>query len=165
MIITVLNRAEAERASPDIILTHAIISIGEPEPRREGSPGPASFAENPWRRGILRVQFYDIDIESITNAGYIHEIQKSGGKGLMTDDHANQILDFVVDMKGKIELLICHCEGGISRSSATAAAILRILTGSDNKIFNDPRYIPNMFVYRKILNAWQERGGEWKTEE
>jgi len=156
-MITVLNREQAEKVSGDIILPHAIISIGDPEPRREGSPGLANFAENPWRRGVLRVQFYDIDMISITNAGYIHEIQKSGGKGLMTDDHANQILDFVEEMKGKIELLICHCEGGISRSSATAAAILRILTGSDDKIFNDPKYIPNRFVYRKILNAWEER--------
>ena len=157
MIITVLNREKAEGLSPHVILPHAIISIGEPKPWRESYPGPASFADNKLREGVLYLEFYDIDVLSITNAGYKHEIQKQGGKGLMTDDHANQILDFVEDMKGKIEVLFCQCEGGISRSSATAAAIMRILTGSDDRIFNDIKYTPNMFVYRKILNEWERR--------
>jgi len=157
MIIRVLSREEAEGISPLVIIPHAIISIGEPEPRREGTEGQAEFADNENRKGLLRVEFYDIDMLSITNAGYKHDIEKSGGKGLMTDEHAKQILDFLEDMKGKIEVLFCHCEAGISRSSGAAAAIMRILTGSDDKIFNDPRYIPNMFVYRKILDMWEKR--------
>lgn len=157
MIITILSREEAEGISAHITLPHAIISIGEPEPRWGGSSDPAKFADNDLRLGILRLKFYDIDMLSITNAGYKHDIQKSGGKGLFTDDQAVQVVNFVNKMLGKIEVLICHCEAGISRSSGMGAAINLMINGSDKEIFNNVKYLPNMFVYRKVLNAWQER--------
>ena len=160
MIISVLNREEAEGLSAHIIFPHAIISVGEPKPWRENYPGPAKFANNKLREGVLYLEFYDIDVYSITNAGYLLEIQKmkkEHGSGLFTDDHAKQILDFVNELRGKIEALICHCEAGISRSAGMAAAIERILTGSDERVFNNIKYIPNMFVYRKILNEWERR--------
>ena len=160
MKIVIEGREMAEKLAPLIILPHAIISIGEPEPRREEDTGPAKFGESKQRLGLLRLQFYDIDVDSITNAGYLLEIrkmQKEYGNGLFTDDQADQIVDFVENMRGKIEVLLCHCEAGISRSSGMAAAIMRILTGSDDEVFNNPKYIPNRFVYRKILNAWERR--------
>lgn len=156
MIISILNREEAEGLSAHIILPHAIISIGEPKPWRENYPGPAKFADNDLRMGVLYLEFYDIDMLSITNAGYKHDIQKSGGKGLFTDDQAIQVVDFINEMKGKIEVLVCHCEGGISRSSGMAAAINLTINGSDREIFNNVKYLPNMFVYRKVLNAFME---------
>lgn len=160
MKVIALSRLFAERISGELKEPHAIISIGDPEPSRERGTGQAEFAENEYRIGLLRLDFYDIDVTSITNAGYVIEIQKALKEyehGLFTDELANQILDFVEEMKDKVKVIVCHCEAGVSRSSGTAAAILRILTGSDDKIFNDPRYIPNIFVYRKILNAWEER--------
>lgn len=163
MIITAMSRLYAERISSDIILPHAIISIGEPKQCKDERLNRAEFADNEHRKGVLYLQFYDIDVDSITNAGYILEIKKiktEFGSGLMTDDHANSIIEFYQEMLGKIEILICHCEAGVSRSSGVAAALMRIHTGSDDKIFNDSRYIPNRFVYRKILNAWEERRAE-----
>ena len=160
MKVIAVSRLFAEKLSGELDMPHAIISIGEPEPRREGDSDQAQFADNEHRKGLLRLEFYDIDMNSITNAGYILEIQKEYGHGLMTKAHANQILDFVEEVKDKIEVILCHCAAGVSRSSGTAAAILRILTGSDDKIFNDKRYIPNMFVYRMILNTWEERSHE-----
>jgi hypothetical protein len=154
MIISIHNREEAEGLSPHIILPHAIISIGEPKPWRENYAGPAKFADNDLRLGLLRLEFYDIDVLSITNAGYKHDIQESGGKGLFTDEQAVQVVDFINEMKGKIEVLMCHCEGGISRSSGMAAAINLMINGSDEEIFKNIKYLPNMFVYRKVLNAW-----------
>ena len=164
MIITIFDREGAERLSAYVILPHAIISIGEPKPWRENYPGPAKFADNKLRKGVLYLEFYDIDVYSITNAGYRLEIQKmkkEHGSGLFTDEHAKQIVDFVNEMKGKIEALICHCEAGISRSSGMAAAISLVVNGSDVEIFNNPKYLPNMFVYRKTLNAFI---GEEKDE-
>lgn len=157
MIISIMSRVMAESMAPLTIIPHAIISIGEPKPWREDYT-LAEFADNDLRLGILRLEFYDIDMLSITNAGYKHDIQESGGKGLFTDEQALQAVDFVNEMKGRIEVLICHCEGGISRSSGMAAALSLMINGSDEKIFNNIKYIPNMFVYRKVLNAWQYRG-------
>lgn len=155
MIISILSRKKAEGISAHIILPHAIISIGEPKPWREDY-APPEFADNDLRLGVLRLEFYDIDMLSITNAGYKHDIEKSGGKGLFTDDQAFQVVNFVNEMKGKIEVLICHCEAGISRSSGMAAAINLTVNGSDEEIFKNVKYLPNMFVYRKVLNAFME---------
>lgn len=156
MIIVIEGRTIAEKLAPLIILPHAIISIGEPKPWRE-KYSPAKFTDNEKRLGLLCLEFYDIDMLSLTNVGYKHEIEKSGGKGLFTDEQALQVVDFVNKMKGKIEMLLCHCEAGISRSPGLGAAISLMVNGSDKKIFDNSCYRPNMFVYRKILNAWQER--------
>jgi len=158
MKVIALSRLFAEKMSGELDVPHAIISIGEPKRCKDERLNKAEFADNEHREGVLYLQFYDLDMSSIEDADVLREVQKEYGHGLMTDDHANQILDFVEEMKDKVELIVCHCGAGVSRSSAVAAAILRILTGSDDKIFNDPRYIPNRFVYRKILNAWEERG-------
>ena len=157
MKVIALSRLFAEKVSETLDMPHAIISIGEPKQCKDKGLNKAEFADNEHRKGVLYLQFYDLDMASIEDAHDLREIQKKYGYGLMTDDHANQILDFVEEIKDRVELIVCHCEAGVSRSSGVAAAILRILTGSDDKIFNDRRYIPNIFVYRKILNAWEER--------
>jgi predicted protein tyrosine phosphatase len=75
---------------------------------------------------------------------------------LFTENDADQILDFV-ESHPEAELIIVHCDGGVSRSAGIAAALSKILTGSDFNIFNSKRYQPNMHVYRTILNRWHSR--------
>lgn len=48
--------------------------------------------------------------------------------------------------------IIVHCDAGVSRSSGIAAAILKAYTGDDSRIFNNPRYRPNMRCYRFVLD-------------
>ena len=52
-----------------------------------------------------------------------------------------------------VDKIIVHCGAGQSRSAGVAAAILKYYTGDDSKIFNNPRYTPNMLCYRRILEA------------
>lgn len=52
--------------------------------------------------------------------------------------------------------VIVHCDAGISRSSGIAAAILKAYTNDDTKIFNSPKYRPNMLCYRTTLNELLE---------
>lgn len=163
MKVIALSRLFAERWSGLIEIPHAIISIGDPP--RKGHIGPfplsfdcgskATFADNPQRVDILWMQFYDLDLSSIDEPSEARIILKEYGHGLFTEDHAKQILEFLEAVKDEVRAIMCNCEAGVSRSSGVAAAILRILTGSDDKIFNDPRYIPNRFVYRTILNVWE----------
>ena len=71
---------------------------------------------------------------------------------LMSSDEAKAIVDFVERNKDKY--IIVHCDAGISRSSAVAAAILKYYTGDDSRIFDSRRYSPNMWCYRKVLEAF-----------
>ena len=41
----------------------------------------------------------------------------------------------------------------ISRSSGVGAAILKHYTGDDSSVFENPRFHPNMWCYRKTLSA------------
>ena len=71
---------------------------------------------------------------------------------LFTNDMAIQILDFV--NKNFNPYIIVHCQAGVCRSAAVAAALSKIMLNKDDEIFKTK--IPNMLVYRKILQAWFE---------
>ena len=51
-----------------------------------------------------------------------------------------------------VDVLCCHCEQGVSRSAATAAAAAEILGQSNDEFFRDP-YFLNVLVYTSILKA------------
>lgn len=73
---------------------------------------------------------------------------------LMSDEDAKTVVDFVERYKDK--RILVHCDAGISRSSAVAAAILKHYTGDDSMIFDSRWYNPNRWVYRKVLEAFED---------
>lgn len=66
--------------------------------------------------------------------------------------HANSIVSLVKENVGKVEVIICQCDAGISRSAGIAAALAKCIQGYDHKYFE--RYHPNRRVYRMIINEW-----------
>jgi len=78
---------------------------------------------------------------------------KKSGVGLFKPQQAKQILELIEKHKDKLELIVCQCEGGISRSSGTAGALSKILNGDDTVFFKAP-YSPNRLVYRIILSVY-----------
>lgn len=75
---------------------------------------------------------------------------------LFSKEHAKKILELVEQEKDNIYHLICVCGAGISRSSATAAAIGKILYNDDSFVFDNPRYVPNSHVFSTILKTYYE---------
>ena len=73
-------------------------------------------------------------------------------------EHAHRILDFVRGIWDKIELLMVHCEAGVSRSPAVAAGISLIFLGTDGVFFMPHLYQPNQFVYDTLLETAWKRG-------
>lgn len=73
---------------------------------------------------------------------------------LMTMKQAHRIHDFVETLPKEVQLLIVHCSAGISRSAGVAAAILKAKTNDDSQIFNSDKYVPNMYVYYNVLEAY-----------
>jgi predicted protein tyrosine phosphatase len=71
---------------------------------------------------------------------------------LFDENMAQQILDFVTCFKDKVDMIVVHCEAGISRSAGVAGALSKILNGDDKYYFD--HYLPNMLVYRTILNTY-----------
>jgi predicted protein tyrosine phosphatase len=77
--------------------------------------------------------------------------------GCISESDAVKIAEAAIAAQDmKVDLLIVHCEAGISRSAGVAGAILKAFTGDDTQVFGDPRYSPNMTCYRRVLNALNE---------
>jgi predicted protein tyrosine phosphatase len=152
MHIAIASRLVVERVSALIKTPHAIISITDPD------SGLPSFAPNENRLGILHLQFYDLeDISEEMSLKDAVEYVTMFGHGLFKDEQAAEIVDFVEGIRDRAKGILVHCEAGVSRSAAVAAVIELVLNGSNERVFNDRRYSPNLYVYSKLLKAWQGR--------
>lgn len=100
------------------------------------------------RIGLLQLSYADIDNSSLESTEEAYK--------LFSQEQAEQIWNFLEEYSPKIKTLLVHCEAGISRSPATAAAISKVLNGDDSFYFK--RYTPNAFVYRTILESAARRG-------
>jgi predicted protein tyrosine phosphatase len=82
------------------------------------------------------------------------------GHGVINFIQAREIAQFVLDFKDRVDLIIVHCGAGVSRSAGCAAAILKALNGSDDEIFGNEAYRPNMKVYRTVLGEFYRMMGK-----
>jgi hypothetical protein len=71
-------------------------------------------------------------------------------------EQAMKVWQFVLRHLPEIERSLVHCDAGMSRSPAVAAAISKVLTGDDSAFFGG-RYRPNIRVYRTLLEAHDPR--------
>lgn len=114
-------------------------------------PWPDLLEEN--RVGLLQMEFMD--------AEFVQPTSKWGnGLSIFNKDHAMQILDFVKEMWDQVECFLIHCDAGLSRSPAVAAAIENIYYGSGADQYWFATKTPNSLVYRTLLNVHHEKYSE-----
>ncbi len=161
MKIQVMSRREIEEFKSDE--KHIVISISDPNSEK------VKIISKPI--DILSLQFHDVDKPLIPRdkctvckgTGYLPEYKNINDGHcyrcttmldikLFSHYYAQNIFDFVEIYKKDVNLIIVHCEAGISRSAGVAGALSLIYNGSDEYYFK--KYLPNMFVYRKILNMY-----------
>lgn len=159
MKVFAMSRLFAKHVAETCAYWHSIISITDPN-----NELPV-FPPNEKRIAVLGQHFYDIDFSKKMTPLDEFDMKKIYGHGLFTDDQAREIVAFVRRHIDATKLLIIHCDAGVSRSAGVAGAILKATTGSDEKIFKDPMFIPNMWVYRKVLNAWHEEDDHGREDE
>ena len=98
------------------------------------------FIDFPKDLSVMKVIFPDLSPHSIPETDY--------GKVL---PEAKEIAAFVNKSVKADKNIICQCEYGISRSSGLAAAIMEHYKKEGIKVFSDYRYMPNKFVFNKVL--------------
>ena len=89
------------------------------------------------RVGLLRLVFSDTLDPGTPNA--------------FTQSLAVEILDFVEQMWDEADVFLIHCEAGLSRSPAVAAALSRIYYNDDGPWLELD--FPNGLVYRLLIEA------------
>lgn len=148
MEFMILNRGNVDVIVPE--KAHILISICEPH---------KEFVELTPNKNRVNTLFQKYTDEDIPNHPTF------GKRPIMTEEHAFELLEFVFKHQDQISMIICQCDGGVCRSSGTAAALSLILNGrgADSWVFENAQFIPNMWVYRMILNTFINRfSGEIK---
>ena len=107
---------------------------------------------------LLQLAFDDIDsdvfIDELGHKPTKAEIERIEEKyHMLNDKQAKQIAEFYAEVSDKVDILICQCEHGQSRSAAVAAAILEHRCGKGISVFADDRYYPNKNIFKKVLKA------------
>lgn len=133
--IFVYSRGAIERVPPHDT-PHIVISITSAPSDTARIPSSSAL------RGLLRLSFADADEPSELT--------------LFDDQHALEIVTFL-RAHPEVDRLVIHCDAGLSRSPAIAAAIARA-DGQDDSLWFE-RYRPNPRVYRLLLNALTESVG------
>ncbi len=136
---------KSEREIKDLFIKekHILISIKSPDSKKLKLPILKS------RIKTLFLEFHDLDgvrfPKTQNNPKYL----------LFNADHAEKILGFVLANITKIDLIVCQCEGGISRSAGVAGALSKIFNNDDTFFFKN--YLPNRYVYSGLLNYYYNK--------
>mgnify|MGYP001574547860 CR=1 FL=1 len=117
---------------------------------------PLTFVPCEKRRAILRLAFHDLDFapEDVDVSSWV----------LYTKEHAKTIINFVLDWRYAVRLIVFSCEAGLSRSAALAAAVAYGLLAD---ALPPRKGVPNRSVFLETLVTWaalQEGGmahGRW----
>jgi len=135
--IFIYSRGAIERIPPHEV-PHVIVSITSSESDQ------ARLPPSPHCRALLRLSFADADATS----------ESIPEHALFSRKHARAIWGLLEEHMPYIERFIVHCDAGMCRSPAVAAAISKVVTGDDAEYFR--RYRPNMRVYRTMLETYYE---------
>lgn len=130
MWFLVLSRHRVARVRPNV--PYVVVSVTDP-----GS-AEAEIADSPFRMGLLRLKFWDLD-------------ERDDFPDAPSPEHAAEIVRFIREHLSHADLIVTQCEAGISRSSGIAAALSRWLNEHDEEFFR--RYIPNRRIYRLIRRS------------
>lgn len=141
MKFDVLSVYEAEEI--EIEEPHIWISIRDPDVE------PARIKKSESCKGILRLYFYDVEKDYGEIYPNLDLFDNFDFTIIFTKEWAEDIRAFVEKYKDDIETIYIHCEAGISRSSAVAAALGMWLNGED-EYSEMPGFKPNKLV-REIL--------------
>jgi len=161
MKIKVLSRESFEKFISDE--PYIVISITDPNSEKV-KPSKTYL-------DILSLQFHDIAKSLVNrkdckdcngtgirqeyiniNNGHCYACTDQFEVKLFTEKQAKDILEFVQTYEWEVDLIVVHCEAGISRSAGVAGALSLIYNKTDQYYFD--HYLPNMLVYRKILNVY-----------
>lgn len=142
----VMSRSRIEEVElPNV--PHLVVSISTPDAE------PARIDANASTLNIVRLWFHDLCDEAMKHV----EVRDEYEARCFSREHAREVLDAVA-ANPSAQCIIVHCDAGLSRSPAVAAALSKILTGDDAGFFK--RYHPNSRVYRTILEEHHFRGDD-----
>ena len=94
-------------------------------------------------KAILFLSFDDVEKEDCDDKEFC-----------MTFEDGKKIANFINEWYDKVDRIIIHCDGGVSRSAGVCAGIMRVKLGDDYPVFGNTKKHPNMTCYLRTLKAF-----------
>ena len=129
MKLMIINKDLGSKILPEMPYVHIMVT--------DTNSDWVDLPKNEHRIDALKLKFDDID----------EDLPKYGLKAIRPYQ-AEKIIDFVLEYKDKVDLIVCQCDGGVCRSAGMAVGISRLLGLDDDWIFKTK--VPNMKVVREI---------------
>lgn len=112
---------------------------------------------------LLQLKFDDVSEEIyediLGRKPCVREMKKISERlHMISDEQAKRIAAFLVPIYNEIDILICQCEYGQSRSAGVAAAVMEFYSRSGITIFAATGYYPNKLVFKKVLTQLKRYG-------
>ena len=98
---------------------------------------------------------YDNNIKDILFLSFDDVTKEDNPTHCMSLEDGQKIADFVNKYYAKVDTIIIHCDGGISRSAGVGSAIMRVMEGDDYPIFDNQKKHPNMTCYLRTLHGFK----------
>lgn len=117
---------------------YVVISITDPDKRKARIPKQSGL------RGELLLSFHDA--EPTERMKLPHDIK------LMTENAARQVWQFVAKHRASVGAIVVHCEQGMSRSPAVAAAIAKHMGLDESRFWQEHQ--PNRYVYSLLCRTY-----------
>jgi len=140
--IMALSLLEIEAAERGQLGKHVVISIMSPK------NAEARIKSDP--KAILRLRFYDLN-EPL-----------EGYEEVFEHKDAKSVRRFIEKHVDEVEMIVVHCEAGVSRSVGLAAALAKVLFGDDERFMKGG--VPNSRVYTKVLEAFKVEASEPRVD-
>ena len=119
--------------------SYVVISIHDPNTK------PPRVRQQPGFRAKLVLSFDD--------AEEIPDTAEPGEIVLMSREQAEQIRAFIETHRSDVGTVVLHCEAGMSRSPAVAAALCRAFGDNDHPFWQE--YQPNRYVYNLLTQVFK----------
>ncbi len=94
------------------------------------------------------------NVKAILSLSFDDVTREDDKRFCMKPEDGVKIAAFVNEWYNKVDRIIVHCDGGISRSAGVCAAIMRVKEGDDWPIFDNRNKHPNMTCYLRTLKGF-----------
>ena len=143
MLVVALSMAEMLQHASSIDEPHIVVGMFNPDTMNNEY---VDYPKNKHRLGELKI--------AISDSGRV-DFTQDANSIMFNREHAMQIKEFVTKYENHIELIVVHCQAGISRSGGLAAALTYHYNNGNNYYYfsNKSRYVPNSLVYDEMMKV------------